>query len=62
VDKVRPGGNETLRLHGITGIESTPRQIYHKRRKEYVPQKRTSPPKEEFRRVLMERMKAKNEK
>ncbi|WP_196590557.1 hypothetical protein [Pectinatus frisingensis] len=51
-----------MRLHGITGIESTPRQIYHKRRKEYVPQKRTSPTKEEFRCVLMERMKAKNEK
>ena len=51
-----------MRLHGITGIESTPRQIYHKRREKYVPQKRANPTKEEFRRVLMERMKEKNEK
>ena len=62
MDKVPPGGNETLKLHGITGVEPTTRQIYHKRRKEYVPQKRTNPTKEEFRRVLMERMKEKNEK
>lgn len=51
-----------MRLRGIAGIEPIPKQIYHNRTKTYTSKPKEKPTKEEFRRVLMERMKEKNGK
>lgn len=50
-----------MRLHGISGIEPAPRQPHHKRHPLYIPQKK-QPTRDEFRRILMERIHEKNEK
>jgi hypothetical protein len=50
-----------MRLHGIASIEPAPRQLHHKRHPLYIPQKK-QPTRDEFRRILMERIHEKNEK
>ncbi len=50
-----------MRLHGIASIEPVPRKLHHKWHPLYIPQKK-QPTRDEFRRILMERIHEKNEK
>lgn len=49
-----------MRLRGISGIEPAPGRPHHKRRQLYESHKQ--PSKEEFRKILMERIREKNGK